>query len=111
MVDSGTGVTLRIVRWGNPTEASAVPLVLIHGLASNAMLWEGAALEFASLGHAVAKATFSEPHRTLCICGLGLVGDAPEAHPPSFRTFGYIQLGCSLVDETNACFAHVDAGW
>ena len=53
MVDSGTGVTLRTVRWGNLAEASAVPLVLIHGLASNAMLWEGAALEFASLGHAV----------------------------------------------------------
>jgi pimeloyl-ACP methyl ester carboxylesterase len=41
------------VRWGNPAEASAVPLVLIHGLASNALLWEGAALEFAALGHAV----------------------------------------------------------
>ena len=53
MVESGTGVTLRTVRWGNPAEASAVPLVLIHGLASNALLWEGAALEFAALGHAV----------------------------------------------------------
>jgi len=28
-------------------------LVLIHGLASNALLWEGAALELAALGHAV----------------------------------------------------------
>jgi pimeloyl-ACP methyl ester carboxylesterase len=53
MVESGTGVTLRTVRWGNPAEDSAVPLVLIHGLASNALLWEGAALEFAALGHAV----------------------------------------------------------
>jgi pimeloyl-ACP methyl ester carboxylesterase len=53
MVESGTGVTLRTVRWGSPAEASAVPLVLIHGLASNALLWEGAALEFAALGHAV----------------------------------------------------------
>ena len=53
MVESGTGVTLRTVRWGNPAEASNVPLVLIHGLASNALLWEGAALEFAALGHAV----------------------------------------------------------
>ena len=53
MVDGGTGVILRTVRWGNPAEASATPLVLIHGLASNAMLWEGAALEFAALGHAV----------------------------------------------------------
>ena len=53
MVESGTGVTLRTVRWGNPAHASNVPLVLIHGLASNALLWEGAALEFAALGHAV----------------------------------------------------------
>ena len=53
MVESGTGVTLRTVRWGNPAQASNVPLVLIHGLASNALLWEGAALEFAALGHAV----------------------------------------------------------
>ena len=53
MVDGGTGVALRTVRWGNPAETSAVPLVLIHGLASNALLWEGAALEFAALGHAV----------------------------------------------------------
>jgi pimeloyl-ACP methyl ester carboxylesterase len=53
MVDGGTGVALRTVRWGNPAETSDVPLVLIHGLASNALLWEGAALEFAALGHAV----------------------------------------------------------
>ena len=53
MVDGGTGVALRTVRWGNPAETSAVPLVLIHGLASNALVWEGAALEFAALGHAV----------------------------------------------------------
>ena len=53
MVDSGTGVTLRTVRWGNPGGASSAPLVLIHGLASNAMLWEGAARELTALGHAV----------------------------------------------------------
>jgi pimeloyl-ACP methyl ester carboxylesterase len=53
MVDSGTGVMLRTVRWGNAPDTTLAPLVLIHGLASNAMLWEGAALEFAALGHAV----------------------------------------------------------
>jgi pimeloyl-ACP methyl ester carboxylesterase len=53
MVESGTGVTLRTVRWGNAPDTTLAPLVLIHGLASNAMLWEGAALEFAALGHAV----------------------------------------------------------
>jgi pimeloyl-ACP methyl ester carboxylesterase len=53
MVDSGTGVMLRTVRWGDTPDTTLAPLVLIHGLASNAMLWEGAALEFAALGHAV----------------------------------------------------------
>jgi pimeloyl-ACP methyl ester carboxylesterase len=53
MVDPGTGVMLRTVRWGNAPDATLAPLVLVHGLASNAMLWEGAALEFAALGHAV----------------------------------------------------------
>lgn len=53
MVDGGTGVTLRTVRWGNPGGKSSAPFVLIHGLASNAMLWEGAARELTALGHAV----------------------------------------------------------
>lgn len=53
MVDAGTGVALRTVRWGNPANNLFAPLVLIHGLASNAMLWEGAAHAFVARGHAV----------------------------------------------------------
>ena len=53
MVDAGTGVRLRTLRWGIPTQCAQVPLVLIHGLASNALLWQGAAHEFLTMGHAV----------------------------------------------------------
>jgi pimeloyl-ACP methyl ester carboxylesterase len=53
MVATGTGVQLRIVRWGDTHTLSAAPLVLVHGLASNAMLWEGAAQAFVALGHPV----------------------------------------------------------
>ena len=53
VVDAGTGVRLRTLRWGIPTQSAQVPLVLIHGLASNALLWQGAAHEFMTMGHAV----------------------------------------------------------
>ena len=53
MVATGTGVQLRIVRWGDTQTLSEAPLVLVHGLASNAMLWEGAAQAFVALGHPV----------------------------------------------------------
>lgn len=53
MVDAETGVRLRTLRWGIPTQSAQVPLVLIHGLASNALLWQGAAHEFMTMGHAV----------------------------------------------------------
>lgn len=44
------GVTLTVDVW---TGAGA-PFVLVHGLASNAMLWRGVARELAAAGHAVA---------------------------------------------------------
>jgi pimeloyl-ACP methyl ester carboxylesterase len=53
MIATGTGVRLRTVRWGDPATHSAKPIVLVHGLASNAMLWEGAALALVQLGHPV----------------------------------------------------------
>lgn len=52
-IDTGTGVHLRAITWGSPDTHSQVPLVLVHGLASNALLWEGAAIELAKLGHLV----------------------------------------------------------
>ena len=53
LVATGTGVRLRVVRWGDPATHSGKPIVLVHGLASNAMLWEGAALALVKLGHPV----------------------------------------------------------
>ena len=53
LIATGTGVRLRVVKWGDPETHSGKPIVLVHGLASNAMLWEGAALAFEALGHPV----------------------------------------------------------
>ena len=53
LIATGTGVRLRVVKWGDPETHSGKSIVLVHGLASNAMLWEGAALAFVALGHPV----------------------------------------------------------
>ena len=47
------GVTLRTVQWSRAEDSPGVPLLLIHGLASNARLWDGAARALARMGHAV----------------------------------------------------------
>lgn len=47
------GVNLRIVTWSTVSESPGAPLLLIHGLASNARLWDGAARTLATMGHAV----------------------------------------------------------
>ena len=53
LIATGTGVHLRVVKWGDTQTLFEAPLVLVHGLASNAMLWEGAAQAFMALGHPV----------------------------------------------------------
>ena len=52
-VDTLNGVRLRTVTWGTRETHQQKPIVLVHGLASNAMLWEGAALALCALGHLV----------------------------------------------------------
>lgn len=47
------GVQLRILEWSTPETSPGVPILLVHGLASNARLWDGAARRLAELGHAV----------------------------------------------------------
>ena len=54
LIDTANGVRLRTVFWGKPETHDQAPIVLVHGLASNAMLWEGAALALSALGHLVA---------------------------------------------------------
>ena len=44
---------LRILTWSSVDNSPGAPLLLIHGLASNARLWDGPARYLASMGHAV----------------------------------------------------------
>lgn len=52
MIPVRDGVRLAVRRWSGPG-STGVPVVLVHGLASNARLWDGAARELATRGHAV----------------------------------------------------------
>ena len=52
-IDIGNGLQLRTLIWGLPETHNQMPMVLVHGLASNALLWEGAAVELVKLGHMV----------------------------------------------------------
>ncbi len=47
------GVALRILEWSAVDGSPGAPILLVHGLASNARLWDGAARALASMGHAV----------------------------------------------------------
>ena len=47
------GTRLRTVTWSSPWDSPGARIVLVHGLASNARLWDGAARELAARGHAV----------------------------------------------------------
>lgn len=47
------GIRLRILEWSKPEDSPGVPILLVHGLASNARLWDGPARRLAELGHAV----------------------------------------------------------
>ncbi len=47
------GTQLRILEWSRPEDSPGIPILLVHGLASNARLWDGPARHLATLGHAV----------------------------------------------------------
>ncbi len=47
------GIALRTIHWSKPEDSPGIPLLLIHGLASNARLWDGAARALSRMGHAV----------------------------------------------------------
>ena len=53
LIDIGDDISLRIVRWGNPEVLNGRPILMVHGLASNALLWKGSALALVNLGHPV----------------------------------------------------------
>lgn len=52
LIPARDGTRLAVHRWSEPGN-SGVPVVLVHGLASNARLWDGAARELTTLGHGV----------------------------------------------------------
>jgi len=47
------GLDLHCVVWGSVAASTRTPFVLVHGLASNARLWDGVARHLTELGHAV----------------------------------------------------------
>ncbi len=54
--DLPSGVRLHAVHWDPPAdvaEADLTPWLLVHGLASNARLWDGVGRHLAGLGHRV----------------------------------------------------------
>jgi len=85
-VEVAPGVRLHVRRWDGGDRR---PALLVHGLASNARLWDGVALELAAAGHPVAAVDLR---------GHGL-SDAPEG--------GYDVA--TVADDLAALLAHV--GW
>jgi pimeloyl-ACP methyl ester carboxylesterase len=47
------GIRLRVVDWTPQTPSTGIPIVLVHGLASNARLWDGPARCLTNIGHSV----------------------------------------------------------
>ena len=47
------GVSLRLLEWQPDRHDGRPAIVLVHGLASNALLWQGAAVAFSARGHHV----------------------------------------------------------
>lgn len=47
------GINLRVLTWSHVSRSPGAPLLLIHGLASNARLWDGSARALAAMGHGV----------------------------------------------------------
>ena len=53
-IEGAGGVGLHVRVWGPGADDARAPFVLVHGLASNARLWDGVAASLADLGHRVA---------------------------------------------------------
>jgi pimeloyl-ACP methyl ester carboxylesterase len=48
-VEVRPGLRLRVIRWGEPSDKT--PFLLVHGLASNARMWDGCGAVLAEQGH------------------------------------------------------------
>lgn len=51
-VELASGLRLHAAHWSDPAD-HGIPIVLVHGLASNARLWDAAARELVAIGHGV----------------------------------------------------------
>ncbi len=47
------GINLSLLEWSSVHSSPGIPILLIHGLASNARLWDGPAKQLVRMGHAV----------------------------------------------------------
>lgn len=47
------GISVRGIEWSREPTDAGIPILLVHGLASNARLWDGPARVLAAMGHAV----------------------------------------------------------
>ena len=52
-VEVAEGVRLRVRAWEPPADGAAAPYVLVHGLSSNARLWDEVAVPLTAAGHPV----------------------------------------------------------
>ncbi len=52
-VTAPDGTQLRVIDWSTQALSAGVPIVLLHGLASNARLWDGPARCLTQIGHSV----------------------------------------------------------
>jgi pimeloyl-ACP methyl ester carboxylesterase len=52
-LSAADGTNLRVINWSSQTPSTGIPILLVHGLASNARLWDGPARWLTSIGHSV----------------------------------------------------------
>jgi len=53
LVETHNGVKLRVLTWTPVQSNTQSPILLVHGLASNSLLWQGTAHELVNMGHVV----------------------------------------------------------
>ena len=115
------GVTLNVHSWAG----SSVPFVLVHGLASNARLWDGVAADLAARGHRVVavdqrghgrsdKPDDDYGFETVCADLVALLGalelDRPVVAGQSWGGQVVVELAARRPDLLRG-IACVDGGW
>ena len=120
-VEATGGVTLSVHRW----DGDGVPFLLVHGLASNARLWDGVAADLAGRGHRVVavdqrghgrsdKPDDGYDFETVCADLAALIGtlglDRPVVVGQSWGGNVVVELGARHAEIVRG-IACVDGGW